>query len=236
MLRHCVVIITRYCAMIALALVVGFATGVFIEVVKLKATGADVSFIWRPVTPHYQVADRAKMTARAVAQITQPSTPPPEITQPSTPPPKITQPPTPDRASINSDAFRALVRCLDSSANSPYLQRWWERLDEGSRAHAKMIPSCGSEVDAFFAVPSEKVAKILREGVYGIAIQFLEMNRDEQIRPIPWGRDGNPYCLRLQAAGLTCLSSPDEIEQLPQYPQYIDGPLPPTCSARPYCR
>jgi hypothetical protein len=30
-LRHCVVIITRYCAMIALALVVGYATGVFIE-------------------------------------------------------------------------------------------------------------------------------------------------------------------------------------------------------------
>ena len=80
MLRHCVVIITRYCAMIALALVVGFATGVFIEVVKLKATGADVSFIWRPVTPHYQVADRAEMTARAVAQITQPPTPPPKIT------------------------------------------------------------------------------------------------------------------------------------------------------------
>ena len=157
MLRHCVVIITRYCAMIALALVVGFATGVFIEVVKLKATGADVSFIWRPVTPHYQVADRAKMTARAVAQITQPSTPPPEITKPPTPPPKITQPPTPNPASIKGDAFRALVRCLDSSAKSSYLPRWWERLDDGSGAYTNtiaqlMIPTCGSEVDAYFVI------------------------------------------------------------------------------------
>jgi len=95
MLRHCVVIITRYCAIIALALVVGFTTGVFIQVVKLKATGADVSFIWRPVTPRYQVADRAEMTGQTVAQIIQPPTPPPEITKPPTPPPKITKPPTP---------------------------------------------------------------------------------------------------------------------------------------------
>jgi hypothetical protein len=45
-----------------------------------------------------------------------------------------------------------------------------------------MIPTCGSEVDDDFAVTSEKVAKILGEGVYGIAIQFLEMNGDKLFR------------------------------------------------------
>jgi hypothetical protein len=112
--------------------------------------------------------------------------------------------------------------CTFSGTNS--FQRW-KPLDDDSGAYTNtiaqlMIPSCGSEVDAYFAVTSEKVAKILREGVYGIAIQFLEMNRqtrnrdyefwnrdepqtrnrdygfcsgDEQIRPIPWsewGRNG----------------------------------------------
>src|SRR4029077_19156787 len=90
MLRHCVVIITRYCAMIALALVVGFATGVFIEVVKLKATGADVSFIWRPVTPHYQVADRAESTVR------QPVAQNEDGAVARQPPSQITRPPRPD--------------------------------------------------------------------------------------------------------------------------------------------
>ncbi len=205
----------------ALMLVVGFMTGFLIPVVS------DVFVNGWPVTHRYQVGDPLAEMARAVAQLTQRPTPPPKISQPS----------TPDRASVNNDAFRTLVRCLESSANSPYLQRWWERLDGGSRAHAKMIiSSCGSEVDAYFAVPSEKVAKILGEGVYGIAIQFLEMNPDEQIRPIPWSRydcgwdwmnckelfptplyrqtpprnpwdRDDPFCRRLLAAGLRCLST-----------------------------
>jgi hypothetical protein len=50
-----------------------------------------------------------------------------------------------------------------------------------------------------------------------------------------YGPYGGDFCAHL-APPLYCLLSPDEIEQLPQYPQYIDGPLPPTCSARPYCR
>jgi len=135
MLRHCVVIITRYCAMIALALVVGFATGVFIEVVKLKATGADVSFIWRPVGPHYQVADRAEMTARQpVAQITQPPTPDPAF--------KERRDARPDLASIEKRraALRAYVGCLRRSA---------KELDDGKSdadtiAHA-MMSSCAFE-------------------------------------------------------------------------------------------
>jgi hypothetical protein len=146
----------RYCVF-ALTLVVGFAVGFLVPVVS------DVFVDGWPVTPRQAVA---------------------EITQPPTPPREITQPPTPNPASIKGDAFRALVRCLDSSAKSSYLPRWWERLDDGSGAYTNtiaqlMIPTCGSEVDAYFAVPSEKVAKILREGVYGIAVQFL--NRDEQI-------------------------------------------------------
>jgi uncharacterized protein len=122
MLRHCVVIITRYCAMIALVLVVGFATGVFIEVVKLKATGADVSFIWRPVTPRYQVVDRA---GQAVAQITQPPTPAPEITEPPTPAPSITSIKPVPPASVSERAASSLL-ALQNAAEGGHLAAQWQ--------------------------------------------------------------------------------------------------------------
>jgi len=179
MLRHCVVIITRYCAMIALALVVGFATGVFIEVVKLKATGADVSFIWRPVTPRYQVADRAEMTGQAVAQITQPPTPDPAF--------KERRDARPDPASIEERraALRAYVGCLRRSA---------KELDDG-KSDAEtiadaMISSCAFEFWAYVEAQSrpdvrteypspeilagrQRVAKALREKYYGMATDAI---------------------------------------------------------------
>jgi hypothetical protein len=195
-------------------LVVGFMTGFLIPVVF------DVFVNGRPVTPHY-VADRAEMTGQAVEQITQPPAPPPKITQPPRPDPGLKNREIQNLYSDIASLLKvltlditALVRCLDSSAKSSYLPRWWERLDDGSGASQLMIPSCGSGVDAYFAVPSEKVAKILPEGVYGIAIQFLEMNRDEQIPLSPdgclnAGRHGRPDWNWMNCKGYTPWPWPD---------------------------
>jgi hypothetical protein len=75
----------------------------FCTSVILVPVVSDVFVNGRPVTPRDQLADRAKMTARAIAQITQPPTPPPEITQPPTPPPKITIPLAPDPSILTPD-------------------------------------------------------------------------------------------------------------------------------------
>jgi len=152
----------------------------------MKATGADVSFIWRPVTPRYQVADRAEMTGQAVAQITQPPTPDPAF--------KERRDARPDPASIEERraALRAYVGCLRRSA---------KELDDGKSdadtiAHA-MMSSCAFEFwvyvvaqsrpDVRIECPSpeilagcQKVAKALREEYYWIAIQMVQRIRNEK--------------------------------------------------------
>jgi hypothetical protein len=107
----------RYCVF-ALTLVVGFAVGFLVPVVS------DVFVNGLPVTPRDQVADQAKIIARAVAQITQPPTPPPETAKPPTPDPSITSKKPVPPASVPESAARSLSALQNAAEDANLITQW----------------------------------------------------------------------------------------------------------------